>query len=190
MSDLLLDSARSHVRIHTFAEGLLARLAHDLELVCGGLSGAATRSGDDGATTGTARLEAPLRDLAVNGVLGKDGRLDERALSPGERHEILAKMQKEVFHSGPDGVVRVEASLDGGRAHVRLFPPGGKGVEVVVEPELTADGEALRAVGTFEVSLSSIGSDVIKAPMGAFRVKDRVRVSFDVVFAPPPAQPA
>ena len=30
----------------------------------------------------------------------------------------------------------------------------------------------------------AIGSDVVKGPMGAFRVKDLVRVSFDVMFAP------
>ena len=46
VTDLVLDPAQSRVRIHTFAEGLLARLAHDLELVCGDLSGHATRSAD------------------------------------------------------------------------------------------------------------------------------------------------
>ena len=59
---------------------------------------------------------------------------------------------------------------------------------MVVEPELTSDGTDLRARGAFEISLASIGARVIKAPMGAFRVKDHVRVTFDVVFATARAQ--
>ena len=181
MSDLLLDTARSRVLIHTFAEGLFARLAHDLELACGGLTGTATRTAEG---AGTARVEVTLRAIAVSGVIGTDGRLDERALSPSDRREIATKVQQDVFRAGPDAVVRVEATLEGPRARVRFSPPNGKGVEVVVEPELTSDGAELRARGGFEISLTSIGSSVIKAPMGAFRVKDHVRVTFDVVFVP------
>jgi len=184
VSELRLDSARSRIRIHTFAEGLFARLAHDLELACGGLTGTATQTGEDGARSGIARLDAPLGDIAVTGVLGKDDRVDERALSPSDRREIIAKMQEDVFHAGPEAAVRVEAVLDGARVRVRIHPPNGKGVEVVVEPELTSDGTELRAQGAFEISLASIGARVIKAPMGAFRVKDHVRVTFDVVFQP------
>ena len=182
MSDLLLDAARSRVRIHTFAEGLFARLAHDLELSCSGLAGTASRRGDG---SGTARIEVAVRDVLVTGVIGKDGRLDERALSPGDRREIATKMQHDVFRAGPEAVVRIEATLEGPQARVRLYPPNGKGVEVILEPELTTDGTDLRAQGAFELSLTSIGSTVIKAPMGAFRVKDHVRVTFDVVFVPP-----
>ncbi len=184
MSDLVLDSARSRIRIHTFVEGLFARFAHDLELACGGLSGTARVTGEDGTRTGTTQIEAPLREIAVTGVLGKDGQVDPRALTPTERREIVAKMQSDVFHARPSAMMRVEATLEGALARVRVHVPNGKGVEVVMEPELTSEGRALRARGTFEISLSSIGSYVIKAPMGAFRVKDHVRVSFDVVFQP------
>ena len=184
VSVLILDSARSRVRIQTFAEGLFARLAHDLELSCTGLTGSATQEGADGGDTGSARLEGPLRDINVTGVIGKDGSVDERALTPGERREIAAKMQSDVFHARPDATVRVEAAFEGGRARVRIQPPNGTCVEVFVEPEITREGAELRARGTFEISLTSIGSNVIKAPLGAFRVKDHVRVSFDVVFQP------
>ena len=57
-------------------------------------------------------------------------------------------------------------------------------VETLVRPDLHADGEAMRAKGSFDLSLAAIGSDVVKGPLGAFRVKDRVRVSFDAVFVP------
>jgi hypothetical protein len=184
-ASFVVDPARSRVRVHTFAEGLLARLAHDLELVCTRLSGTAARAGaSDAATTaGTTSLEAPLGGLEVAGVM-KDGRLDERALSASDRRDILAKMLADVFHASASGVLRVDATLEGGAAKIRLLAPNGKSVEVMTRPELRPDGEGLRATGTFDVSLAKLGSDVLKGPMGAFRVKDRVAISFDVVFAP------
>ncbi len=98
--------------------------------------------------------------------------------------------KSEVFHAGLEAIVRVEAHLDGGSARVRVVPPNGRGVEIIVRPTVRALGDAVRATGTFELSLAAVGSDAIKGPMGAFRVKDRVRVSFDVVFAPAAPQPA
>jgi hypothetical protein len=181
VTDLVLDAARSRVRIQTFAEGLLARLAHDLELVCNDLSGTATQSGD---ANGTASIAVPLRGFAVAGVLGKDGRVDDRGLNPSEQRDCIAKMHNDVFHARPDAVVRVEAHLDGGSARIRVVPPNGKAVETVVRPEVQRDGDAVRASGSFEVSLMAIGSDVVKGPMGAFRVKDKVKVIFSVAFVP------
>jgi hypothetical protein len=188
VTDLVLDPARSRVRIHTFAEGLFARLAHDLELACGDLSGHATHAAGGRTDAGSASIEAPLRGFAVAGVVGRDGRVDERGLNPSERRDCIAKMYTDVFHARPDAMVLVQLQLDGASARVRVVPPNGKAVEMVIAPEVVADGGGFRASGAFEISLMAIGSDVVKGPLGAFRVKDLVRVSFDVVFAP--AQPA
>jgi hypothetical protein len=187
VTDLVLDPAQSRVRVQTFAEGLFARLAHDLELVCGDLSGTASRSDD---STGTASIEIPLRGFAVAGVLGKDGRVDERGLGATEQRDCLAKMQRDVFHASADAVVRVEVHAGGASARVRVVPPNGKAVETVIRPEVRADGDVTRATGSFEVSLMAIGSDVVKGPMGAFRVKDKVKVIFAVAFVPAKNQPA
>jgi hypothetical protein len=59
---------------------------------------------------------------------------------------------------------------------------------VTAHHSLHPDGNGVRAAGKLEVSLYAIGSDVVKGPMNAFRVKDRVLVTFDVVFAPPSAE--
>ena len=185
VSDLVLDAARSRVQIHTFAGGVLARLAHDLALVCIELSGTASRGPDAAsATTGTASIEVPLRGLQVAGILTKDGRIDESGLSPSERRDCLAKMHKDVFQAGSDDVVRIEAHLIGSSARVRVVPPNGQAVEIIVHPDLRNEDDGLRATGDFEVSLAAIGSDVVKGPMGAFRVKDGVRILFDVLFMP------
>ncbi len=87
-------------------------------------------------------------------------------------------MQHDVFHARHDGVVRVEVDLDGASARVRVVPPNGKTVAVAVRPEVRAEGDVFRASGSFEVSLAALGSDVVKGPMNAFKVK----VIFDVTF--------
>ena len=184
MTDFVLDATRSRVRVQTFAEGLLARLAHDLELACVDLSGTASSVGGDSPTAGKASIEAPLRGISVAGVLGKDGRVDERGLSAGEKTDAVTKMQNDVFHAGDDSVVRVEVQLDGGSARVRVAPPNGEAVDVVVRPEIRTEGESVRVTGSFELSLKALGSEVVKGPMNAFRVKDKVKVLFDVVLVP------
>lgn len=149
--------------------------------MCTKLSGTASRGAE--ASTGTASIEAPLGGILVSGVLGKDGRVDEHGLSSSEKDDAVTKMRHDVFHARQGGVVRVEVQVDGSSARLRVAPPNGQSVEVVVHPELRADGEALRATGSFELSLAALGSDVIKGPMSAFRVRDKVKVLFDVVFA-------
>lgn len=182
VTDLVLDASRSRVRIHTFAEGFLARLAHNLELLCSEIVGSASSTPNDGASTGTASVELPLRGLHVVGILGKDGHVDPAGLSPSDQRDAAAKMQREVFHAAADAVVRIETKYDGATARIRLVTPNGKAVEVVTRPDVKVSEDTVHAKGTFAVSLTAIGSDVVKGPMGAFRVKDEVTVLFDVVF--------
>lgn len=172
MTDLVLDAAQSRLTVHTFAEGLMARLAHDLELVWTGLSGTL---GD-----GTARLEAKLAGLGVRGVLGKDGRVDEGVLSASDRRSIVEKMQKEVFHVRGEATLHVEATE--AAAKVRL--PGGRELTIPLALRVADEGDARRVTGEVELSLTALGSDVVKGPMNAFRVKDGVVVKIDVVFRP------
>ncbi len=170
------------MRIHTFAEGFLARLAHDLEVGCDGLSGTATRT-EDGRGPAVASVDVPLGGLSVVGVV-TGGSVDEHVLSSSERAEIVAKMQRDVFHSGADGIVRVEASYEEGTVRMRVLLPNGNVVEMMTRPHVAAEGAATRATGTFGISLAAMGSSKIKGPMGAFRLKDNVEVSFNLVFTP------
>lgn len=169
-----LDPKRSSVRLRTFAEGLFSRLAHDLELRCGGLSGTA-------ADERSATIVVPVLGITVAGTL-KNDEVDATGLSPSDQADCLSKMRREVFHvRGSEDAVRVEAALD----RVRVIPPNGKTVErkVALVPKKQDDG-ALRVQGTIALSLREIGSDPVKGPMNAFRVKDDVEVLFDVVFQP------
>ena len=166
---VILDAAVSRVRIHTFAEGLFSKLAHDLELGCGGLAGSIE---DDRAT-----ILLPIASIVVEGVLAK-GRVDTATLAESDKRDILEKMRREVFASD-DGVVRIEGTRD----VIRLIVPNGRSLSL---PAATIDSSEGRVavVGSFEVSMAALGAKPVKGPMGAFRVKDRVLVHFDVVFQP------
>lgn len=182
VSALVLDNAKSKVKIHTFAEGLFARLAHDIELVCTKLSGTG-----DGAKT-AATLEVDIDGIEVAGVL-ENGQVNERTLSAKDKADIVEKMKKDVFHAS--GTVRVEATLEPsareqrGSARVRIVPPKGRAVERTVAIEKQAEGQGVRVTGKVPISLSAIGSDALKGPMNAFRVKDEIQIVFDVVFVAP-----
>lgn len=177
MPQLAIVPEKSRVRIHTFAEGLLSRLAHDIELVCDKLEGTATREG----STASATLSVSLGAMTVAGVL-KKGALDTSVLSESDRRDILEKMRREVFHADAGARVQVEVTVDNASAKVRLTPPKHRGVEVVLSPRITEADGGVRVEGAFEVSLASIGSDPVKGPMGAFKVKDRVKIFADLTF--------
>jgi hypothetical protein len=181
VTKLVLDAERSRIRIQTFAEGLFARLAHDLELVCRGVSGSGERADDERAS---ANLEIPIAKIEVGGTL-KDGRVDPNGLSPSDREDCLSKMRSDVFHlaEGKSGVVRVEATAAAGKARVRVIPPNGRAVDGLVTLRVTSEGaSSVRVAGSFAISLNAIGSASVKGPMNAFRVKDAVELLFDVVF--------
>lgn len=184
MTNLALDERGSRLRIHTYAEGLLARLAHDLALEHAGLRGSGSRTGDGG----TAEVEAPIAGFVVLGVLHGE-RLDEGTLSPSDRRDVLEKMRREVFHATEGAKLLARADLAAGTAKITVTTPGGRTVSVSTRPTLLdEDGGAVRVRGAVELSLAALGSDPVKGPMGAFKVKDRIEVRFDLVFCP--VQPA
>ena len=181
MTKLLLDARKSRVRIRAFAEGLFARLAHDLELECRGLTGTAEQAGPG---VGGATIEAPIREFAVAGTL-KSGRVDPAGLSHEQAQDCLEKMRVHVFHvRRGDGVVRVEATLDGGKGRFRLVFPNGRAVDRLADVRLESSESEVRATGSFGLSLQSIGSDPVKGPMNAFRMKDMIEIAFEAVFVP------
>ena len=179
MTKLTVDPEKTQVRIRTFAEGLFSRLAHDLELVCRGVEGTAERSSPD---KGLATLSVPIAKIEIAGTL-KNGRVDPAGLSPSDRDDVLRKMRRDVFHAkDASGAVTVEATLEAGRARVRVIPPTGRSVDRPVSVRLEPADAGARVTGSFELSLDSIGSAPVKGPMNAFRVKDSVEILFDVTF--------
>jgi hypothetical protein len=188
-----LDAARSRVAIYTFAEGLLSRLAHDLELTVDDMTGELTGSADARAC----ELRVPVRAIKVTGVM-KRGVLDPRVLSSADRETIERQIREDVMRGGDDAVVTARGTRSEGkgegssagksRARVRIEValPRGRAtftcdVEVLDADEAAEKGEA-RACGEIDLSLRALGVAPVKGPMGAFRVSDRVRVAFELIF--------
>jgi len=162
-----LDPLKSSLRVRTFAEGLFSRLAHDLELACERLDGSV--EGD------AARIVFAIEDMRVLGTVSS-GKLNPAGLSESDRRDCLAKMRADVFHA-ERGRVEVVATRD--RA-ARITLPGGRTVPHTIG-ELEVEGAHVR--GRTELSLRTLGSDPVKGPMNAFRVKDAIAVTFDLSFA-------
>lgn len=176
---LAIDPDRSQIRIRTFAEGMFARLAHDLELGCRNVTGSGERLDEH---HGSVTIDVPIAGIEVHGTV-KHGRLDPHGLSSSDREGILEKMKKDVFHSARDDeAIHVDAALEDERAHAKLVLPHGKTIALQARVSLSGTGGAVRASGSVGLSLAAIGSSAVKGPMNAFRVKDGIEILFDLVF--------
>lgn len=169
------------MRIQTFAEGLFARLAHDLELECRNVEGRGERTDE---SSGLAALEIPIANIEVSGTL-RSGRVDRSGLSPSDKADVLDKMRNDVFHAR-SGVVRAVGTLEGGRGRIEVIPPNGRTLSRSIDVQLQPEAKGVRVVGQVDLSLDALGSDPVKGPMNAFRVKDKVVVLFDLVFTEQP----
>jgi hypothetical protein len=168
----MIDFEASSVRVRTRAKGLLARLAHDLELRATRFEGTVEL---DGASW-SAELRFPVRELKVAGTLRGDA-VDSEVLSSSDRAEIERRVREDVLP-----VPAVEVSLRGssresGEAIVRV---GSK--EQRVRFNVKAVRESME--GRLTLSLSALGVAEIKGPLGAFKVSDAIEVLFSVRLAP------
>ncbi len=171
-----LDAERSALTIRTRAEGLLARVAHDLELRAGTLAG--DFEGDSG------RVRVPIAGLRVVGAV-KRGALHEGALSASDKAEIERRI-REVVLAGSDEV-HVDVTLTGTRASLRVHAPRGTQqleCEVQREDAGSADRGGVRVRGRCALSLAALGVAPIKLPLGAGRVADAVEVRFEAQLVP------
>ena len=164
-----LDPSGSRLAIYTVAEGLFSALAHDLELVARDLNGESTDT--------SAEVRVPIASIRVTGAM-KRGKVDLTVLSSGDRETIERQVREDVL---PGGELVARGTLEGGRASIELALPRGK-TRLVCNVAVKDEAGGKRVRGETEVSLAALGAPPVKGPMGAFRVKDRVRVELDLLF--------
>lgn len=168
------------VRLRTVAEGLLSALAHDLEIETSDVSGEA--EGPDGPV----HLRVPVARLKVTGAVRK-GNVVEGVLGPMEREEIERRMADAI---GGEALV-IEATLHAtgdakvARLHVQA-PRGSETVQADVQRDTNENGR-VEVRGACALSMRALGVGPVKGPLGAFRIKDEVWVTFEATFAPPEA---
>jgi hypothetical protein len=168
-----LDAAASRLAVRTRAVGMLARLAHDLEIVATRFDAHADL--DDDAWSG--ELTIPVDALEVAGVLKHD-RVETGVLSPSDRAEIVKRMRDDAFRGAPRVEVRARgASRERAELVVSI---GGREAPFSAALRTRQDADAIVVSGTAALSLKALGSREIKAPLGAFSVKDEVAIVFDL----------
>ena len=173
-----LDAARSKFVVRAFAGGLLWFKGHDHFVAARDF-------------TGEARL-------TPGSVSPASLTLSVRAASLAETREVFTAQQKKII----DGELRdivlepdkypeitfrstdVTAETSGGLFRVRL---GGdltlRGVtrRVVIPAEVTLEGDSLRARGEFDIKRSDFKVPATSAFHGTVRIRDRLRVTFDIL---------
>ncbi len=154
------------VRVFTFKEGLLSRIAHDLRLDVGRFT--VELDGDDV----TAVFETT--SLSVNGVM-KKGRLDRRGLNKRDMAQVERTIRDEIFHSGRFPQISFDGRREGHRVTGTLEM---KGRRAALSFDIGADEALWR--GRVELQPSRWGIPPYKALMGAIKLKDRVIVEFEL----------
>lgn len=174
-TSLLVDTAASSISLRTRAEGLLARVAHDLEIAAPVFRGKVTLDGE----AWTAEIGVAVASLRVVGVI-HGSELDRVALSSSDRAQIEQKMRQDVFFGGVREVTAEArgSSHAGGEATIAIGTRSQR-VPVTLTVEAPPGGN-LKATGQLTLSLSKLGVKPIKGPLGAFRVKDAVEVLFTI----------
>lgn len=171
-----IDYQASTVTIRTRAKGMLARLAHDLEIE-------ATRFDADldlDAEAWRATLRFDVRGLRVTGAL-KGDRVDRAVLKPADREDIERRIVNEHLTGESITVVAEGRTRDRGDVTVRA-PRGEERLSVPITVEERRDGQ-LVAYGDLKLSLRRLGVGEIKGPLGAFKVDDAVEIAFYLMIA-------
>ena len=166
-----IDPARSEVRVRTRAKGMLAALAHDLEIRAEGIHGHATADGPAWAV----ELTVPVGKMRVAGTL-----------SGGDRAEIERKLREDVLAT-PDVIARATGETrDRGEVVIALRGTARAPVRQRVEAKpggAPGGGEPeaeLVVTGSCELSLKALGVREVKGPLGAFKIADAVELFYTI----------
>lgn len=175
--NLNIDPSNSKISVRTRAAGMLAKLAHDLELQAAEIQGRAERS----ETGFSGELRIPITTLRVTGQLHGD-RVDSSGISQSDRSDIEHKIRDEVFAGTKEIVVRGQGT-PWNRADITVETALGK-MPIAVSLRSSEQEGAIRISGRTELLLSKLGVREIKGPLGAFKVKDAVEVLFEITLRP------
>ena len=178
MTELQLDPSASKLVVRIRAAGLLARLAHDLEIAATDLSGRARENGE----TWSAELRVPVAGLRVAGTLRGDTLVPE-GLSPSDRAEVERRIRQDVLRG--TSVIQVQASGETrDRAHAEASLAAASARTTAPMSTRDLSGGAVSAAGACRLSLAALGIHEIKGPLGAFKVRDDIEVRFELTLRP------
>jgi polyisoprenoid-binding protein YceI len=161
-----------YVRVQTFKEGLLSRMAHDLQLHVGRFE----------VTISEDQLDATFdpSSLRIDGVV-KGGRVDPTVLSTGDRRKIQDNIEREVLHARRHGPIQLSARIEANgpsrwraRGELTLL---GVTLPLTVIARAGDDGRVRSHVVLVP---SRWGVRPYRALGGAIRIQDKVVVEIDL----------
>ncbi len=176
-----LNPARSQFNVQAFAAGMLSFFGHSPTFAVGTFSGSILSEGDKGT------------DLRVELTIQADSLELLDHVSAADRVEIEGRMKREVLQTTTWSEIAFRSSemateiVSQGRLHLRVI--GQLSLRGVTRPhsldaELLVFDDGLRARGSSLVRVSEYGIAPVTALAGAIRLKDEVKVSFDLAAFP------
>lgn len=158
------------LRILTFKEGLLSRVAHDLQL-----SAPTFRIDVDGEQV---RAVVQTRELVVDGAM-KNGTLQPRTLSDKDKRDIRDNVAKDVLRSSAYPEARFEGTTQG--ADGDRFRVEGQLELVGRKQPITFSAERRDGRLHFRTELiqSRWGIKPYSAMLGTLKVKDRIELHLE-----------
>ena len=176
MTQYLPDVTTSTLTLWTYREGLLSRVAHDLCIEASQLHAPLTVEGE------RVRVEVrvQVRDLKVRGQV-KDGAV--KPLSDSDHAEIEKNLTTKVLDASrhPELSYRGEGQRDGDRARLQgELTLCDATRPLALEGAIEDDEHGVRVTGEVRFRQTDWGIKPYSALMGALKVKDEVRVSWDL----------
>jgi hypothetical protein len=172
------DASSAECRVHTYKEGLLSVIAHDLEIRVGDF----TIDVDEGAWQLAARFDA--RSLRVAGAM-QEGVLAPGTLSEGDQHTIEEHIVRDVLHADRFPEIRFVSGAAQARGDA-LDLTGTLTLHNVERPlTVSARRDGARWVAAATIHQPDFGIRPYSAMFGTLRIRPDVAVQ---VVVPVPAR--
>jgi polyisoprenoid-binding protein YceI len=173
-----IDSAHSRFAVHAYAAGLLSFAAHNHNIAIRDFSGEAEVTYE---TVEPASLNMRIRSDSL-AVTDKVSDSDRQKIETTMRNDVLetSRYPEIAFQSTGASASR----LDEGKYQVRI--PGtltlhGTTRSVTITARLDFGTDEFHAVGEFPIKQSQFGIKPVSVAGGTIKVKDEVKLSFDIV---------
>jgi hypothetical protein len=160
------------IHIFTYKTGLLARVAHDLQLTA--------ERHEFTLQCRQLRGSCAADSLRVDGAVTSHG-LDPNTLSAKDKQQVIETVRSEILQSARFPSIELDAEVLGDATAGKLQVRGTlrlRAQERPVSADVLHHGDHLHAA--FELTPSQFGIAPYKALAGAIKLQDRVRVTVDV----------
>jgi polyisoprenoid-binding protein YceI len=185
--DYLIDPSASRLTVRAFAGGMLSGMGHSPTFIARDLAGQVTFDPESPGSA-SVRLRIGSASLAVlDSVSDKDRREIERTtslevLESPDYPEILFETSRAALAGGAGGPY--QAVLDG------VLTLHGTSLPLQVLARVYPLGDMLRAQGEVTLRQSDYRINPVSVAGGMLKVKDEVKLAFDLVARAAPARPA